>query len=150
LIAALARSARAQDAGRPRLTARINLFLLECSGETNSKTRAVQPSASSSSACRGGGVPLPPADAVPGGPAPEPVPPGTYLSAVIVLLADGQTTTGADPIEAAKMAADRGVRIYTVGIGTKEDEILRTEGWSMRVRLDEESPRTISFLTHGE
>ena len=40
------------------------------------------------------------------------------------------------------MAADRGVRVFTVGIGTKEGEILRTEGWSMRVRLDEESLKT--------
>ena len=63
---------------------------------------------------------------------------------------DGQATTGVDPIEAAKMAADRGVRIFTVGIGTKEGEILRTEGWSMRVRLDEESLKSISFLTRGE
>ncbi len=99
---------------------------------------------------RGGGVPLPAPDATPDGPAFKPVPPGSYPSAVIVLLTDGQTTTGVDPIEAAKMAADRGVRIYTVGIGTKEGEILRTEGWSMRVRLDEESLKTISFLTRGE
>ncbi len=98
---------------------------------------------------RGGGVPLPP-DAMPDGPVFKPVPPGSYPSAVIILLTDGQTTTGIDPIEAAKMAADRGVRIYTVGIGTKEGEILHTEGWSMRVRLDEESLKAISFLTRGE
>ena len=47
-----------------------------------------------------------------------PVPPGSYTSAAIILLTDGQRTTGADPLDAAKMAADRGVRIYTVGIGT--------------------------------
>lgn len=98
---------------------------------------------------RGGGIALAP-DAAPDGPAFKPVPPGSYPSAVIILLTDGQTTTGVDPLEAAKMAADRGVRIFTVGIGTKEGEILRTEGWSMRVRLDEESLKTISFLTRGE
>jgi len=98
---------------------------------------------------RGGGVPLPSKDA-PDGPAFKPVPPGSYPSAVIILLTDGQATTGVNPIEAAKMAADRGVRIYTVGIGTKEGEILRTEGWSMRVRLDEESLKTIATLTRGE
>ncbi len=100
---------------------------------------------------RGGGVALPTPDAMmPDGPAFKPVPPGSYPSAVVSLLTHGQTTTGVDPIDAAKMAADRGVRIYTVGIGTKEGEILRTEGWSMRVRLDEESLKTISFLTRGE
>ena len=98
---------------------------------------------------RGGGVPLAP-EAPPEGAAFKPVPPGSYTSAVIILLTDGQATTGIDPIEAAKLAADRGVRIYTVGIGTKEGEILRTEGWSMRVRLDEESLKAISSLTRGE
>ena len=78
------------------------------------------------------------------------MPPGSYSSAVIILLTDGQATTGVDPIEAARMAADRGVRVFTVGIGTKEGEILRTEGWSMRVRLDEESLKTIADLTRGE
>ena len=44
--------------------------------------------------------------------------PGSYTSAAIIMLTDGQRTTGPDPIDAAKMAADRGVRVYTVGIGT--------------------------------
>jgi Ca-activated chloride channel family protein len=80
----------------------------------------------------------------------KPVPPGSYGSAVIILLTDGQTTAGVDPIEGARMAAERGVRIFTVGIGTTDGEILRTEGWSMRVRLDEESLKTIANLTRGE
>jgi Ca-activated chloride channel family protein len=66
----------------------------------------------------------------------KPVPPGSYPSAAIILLTDGQRTTGPDSLEAAKMAADRGIRIYTVGIGTKEGETIGFEGWSMRVRLD--------------
>ena len=47
-----------------------------------------------------------------------PVAPGSYGSAAIILLTDGQRTTGVDTAEAAKMAADRGVRVYTVGVGT--------------------------------
>jgi Ca-activated chloride channel family protein len=69
---------------------------------------------------------------------------------VIILLTDGRTTTGPDPIEAARMAAERGVRVYTVGIGTKEGAVLATEGWSMRVRLDEEALKTIAATTRGE
>jgi Ca-activated chloride channel family protein len=80
----------------------------------------------------------------------KPVEPGSYASAAIILLTDGQTTTGPDPIEAARMAADRGVRVYTVGIGTAAGEIIGAEGWSMRVRLDEETLKTISTLTRGE
>jgi len=82
--------------------------------------------------------------------APKTVPPGSYTSAAIILLTDGQTTTGPNPIEAARMAADRGVRVFTVGIGTPNGEILGSEGWSMRVRLDEESLKTIANVTHGE
>jgi Ca-activated chloride channel family protein len=82
--------------------------------------------------------------------APKAVPPGSYTSAAIVLLTDGQTTTGPDPIEAARMAGDRGVPVYTVGIGTQGGEIIGAEGWSMRVRLDEESLKTIANLTRAE
>ena len=85
-------------------------------------------------------------------PRPEftPVAPGSYPSAAIILLTDGQRTTGPDPIEAAKMAADRGVRVYTVGVGTKEGETIGFEGWSMRVRLDEDTLKNIANMTHAD
>jgi Ca-activated chloride channel homolog len=79
-----------------------------------------------------------------------PAQPGSYGSAAIILLTDGQTTAGPDPIESAKMAAERGVRVYTVGIGTVGGEILGAEGWSMRVRLDEDALKTIANLTKAE
>jgi Ca-activated chloride channel family protein len=85
-----------------------------------------------------------------GPPAVKPVPPGSYSSAVIILLTDGQRTTGPDSIMAAKMAAERGVRVYTVGVGTPEGKIIGFEGWSMRVRLDEETLKGIANITHGE
>ncbi|HVE51707.1 MAG TPA: VWA domain-containing protein [Casimicrobiaceae bacterium] len=80
----------------------------------------------------------------------KPVPPGSYESAVIILLTDGQRTTGPDPLDAAKMAADRGVRVYTVGVGTPQGEVIGFEGWSMRVRLDEETLKQIAQITHAE
>ncbi|MET0961551.1 MAG: VWA domain-containing protein [Noviherbaspirillum sp.] len=80
----------------------------------------------------------------------KPVAPGSYSSAVIILLTDGQTTTGPDPIEAAKMAAERGVRVFTVGIGTVSGEILGEEGWSMRVRLDEDALKDIAKTTSAQ
>src|SRR5438128_11177330 len=80
----------------------------------------------------------------------KPVPPGSYTSAAIILLSDGQRTTGPDSIEAARMAADRGVRVFTVGIGTTSGENLGFEGWSMRVRLDEELLKAIANMTRGE
>jgi Ca-activated chloride channel family protein len=80
----------------------------------------------------------------------KPVPPGSFTSGAIILLTDGQSNVGPNPVEAARMAAERGVRVFTVGFGTAEGEILRFEGWSMRVRLDEETLRTIAELTQGE
>lgn len=80
----------------------------------------------------------------------KPVAPGSYTSAVIILLSDGRRTTGPDPLEAAKMAADRGVKVYTVGFGTKEGATIGFEGWSVFVRLDEETLQGIAQITRGE
>src|SRR5918992_2360305 len=83
-------------------------------------------------------------------PALKPVAPGSYTSAAIILLTDGQRTTGPDSLEAARMAADRGVRIFTVGFGTASGETIGFEGWSMRVRLDEETLKAIANVTRGQ
>jgi len=79
-----------------------------------------------------------------------PAAPGSYNSAAIIMLTDGQRTTGVDPLEAAQWAADRGVRVYTVGIGTAAGEIIGFEGWSMRVRLDEDTLKAVALRTAGE
>jgi Ca-activated chloride channel family protein len=79
-----------------------------------------------------------------------PVEPGSYSSAAIILLTDGQRTTGPDSMDAAKMSAERGIKIYTVGIGTKDGETIGFEGWSMRVRLDEETLKNIASATRAE
>ena len=80
-----------------------------------------------------------------------PVPPGSYASAAIVLLSDGRRTTGPDPLDAAKMAADRGVRVFTVGLGTPQGGMAGFEGgWSIYMRFDEETLRAIADVTRGE
>src|SRR5438874_2818321 len=80
----------------------------------------------------------------------KPVPPGSYNNAVIILLTDGQRTTGPDSLLAARLAAERGVRIFTVGVGTPEGKVVGFDGWSMHVRLDEETLRAIADPTRGE
>lgn len=79
----------------------------------------------------------------------SPVEPGSFTSAAIVLLTDGQPTTGPDPIEIARMAADRGVRVFTVGFGSQDGEIVGFRGRSMRVQLDEETLRQVAEVTRG-
>jgi Ca-activated chloride channel family protein len=79
-----------------------------------------------------------------------PVAPGSYEAAAIILLSDGRRTTGVDTLQAAKMAADRGVRIYVVGLGTQDGHLAESEGMAMYLKLDEPTLREVARLTDGE
>jgi Ca-activated chloride channel family protein len=83
-------------------------------------------------------------------PAHVPVPPGSYDSAVVILLTDGATTTGPDPIAAGQLAAEYGVRIFTVGFGTEQGEIVNYGGRAMRAQLDSKSLQNIAETTKGQ
>ena len=76
--------------------------------------------------------------------------PGSYDSAAIILLSDGRRTTGVDTLEAAKMAADRGVRIYVVGLGTVDGAHSGADGMAIYLRLDEPTLREVARMTGGE
>jgi len=78
-----------------------------------------------------------------------PVAPGSYRSAAILLLSDGRRTTGVDTLEAAKMAADRGVRIHVVGLGTVDGPV-GAEGLAIYMQLDEPTLREVARMTGGE
>ncbi len=82
-------------------------------------------------------------------PTPTPVPPGTHTSSVIVLLTDGENNISPDPLEAAQTAANQGVRIYTIGIGSSAGSILHIEGLTIRSRLNEELLQQIAQITAG-
>jgi Ca-activated chloride channel family protein len=82
-------------------------------------------------------------------PTPTPVPKGTYMPAVIVLLTDGENTQSPDPLAAAQAAADRGVRIYTIGIGSTTGITLQVNGFTVVTQLDEAMLQQISQLTDG-
>jgi len=82
-------------------------------------------------------------------PSPTPVPPGTFTPAVIVLLTDGENTVSPDPLEAAQLAVDRGVRVNTVGIGSPEGTTLHVEGFTVHTQLDEATLKQISDMTDG-
>jgi Ca-activated chloride channel family protein len=80
----------------------------------------------------------------------KPVPPGSNTSAVIVLLSDGRTNVGVEPLDAARLAADRGVRVFTVGFGTAEGGFVDFGGGWMRTALDEETLKAIAEITGGK
>lgn len=79
-----------------------------------------------------------------------PVPPGSYDSAAIILLSDGRRTTGVDTLQAAKMAADRGVRIHVVGLGTVDGHAAMGDGMAIYLQLDEPTLREVARMTGGE
>jgi Ca-activated chloride channel family protein len=79
-----------------------------------------------------------------------PVAPGSYDSAAIILLSDGRRTMGIDTLEAAKMAADRGVRIHVVGLGVVDGAASGADGMAIYLRLDEPTLREVARMTGGE
>lgn len=72
-----------------------------------------------------------------------------YSSAVIVLLTDGENTEPPDPLEIAQVAAEAGVRIYPVGIGSPEGSIIEVDGFSILTQLDETTLQQLASLTNG-
>ncbi len=79
-----------------------------------------------------------------------PVPRGSYSPAIIVLLSDGENNQFPPPLQIIDQVVDRGVRVYTVGLGSPEGIVLSNQGRSMRTRLDEVTLKKIAEQTDGE
>ncbi|HEX7490821.1 MAG TPA: VWA domain-containing protein [Candidatus Limnocylindrales bacterium] len=82
-------------------------------------------------------------------PTPTPVPSGTHASAVIVLLSDGENNENPDPATVAQAAANLGVRIYTVGIGSSAGTTVTVDGFQEFTQLDAPTLQNISSVTGG-
>jgi Ca-activated chloride channel family protein len=80
----------------------------------------------------------------------KPVPPGSNPNAAIILLTDGRRTIGPDPVQAARLAADRGVRVYTVGFGSAQGGPVAIEGYSIYMMFDEATLKSIAEITNAE
>jgi Ca-activated chloride channel family protein len=80
----------------------------------------------------------------------KPVAPGSNPNAAIILLTDGRRTIGPDPLDAARMAADRGVRVYTVGFGNAQGGPVAFEGYSIYMMFDEATLKSIAEITNAE
>lgn len=72
---------------------------------------------------------------------------GTFAPAIIVLLTDGENTDGPSPLEVVGQAVDRGVRVYTIGIGSPQSTTVQIGSSTLRARLDEDTLREIANLT---
>lgn len=82
--------------------------------------------------------------------APEPVEPGSNRNMAVILVSDGKPTLGPDPKQAAKLAGDLGIRVYTVGVGTAQGTTLKVDGMNLRVKLEEAALQEIAKATQAE
>lgn len=74
---------------------------------------------------------------------------GYYGGTAIVLLTDGENTSGPDPANLADLASAAGVKIYPIGLGSAEGTVLEKNGFSIATRLDEDSLKQIAEVTGG-
>ena len=81
--------------------------------------------------------------------APPPMPSGPLPPGIVVLLSDGQSNRGTPPLDAARIARDLHVKVYTIGVGTPEGTFLSIGGRSIWVRLDEETLRGMAEIASG-
>ena len=81
---------------------------------------------------------------------PAALPQGWYPSAVIVLLSDGENNQDPDPLAVSDLAADLGVRVYTIGVGSPEGVSLKLEGFTVVTRLDETTLQAVAENTGGQ
>lgn len=100
---------------------------------------------------------------------PTPVPKGAYAPDIIVLLTDGASNAGPLPLDAAQQAADRGVRVYTIGFGTADGGVMNCGsgfqgdpfggqfggglgfgGAGFRRGIDEDTLKQIAAMTDGK
>jgi Ca-activated chloride channel family protein len=72
-----------------------------------------------------------------------------YSTAVVVLLTDGENTENPEPLEIAQIAAEAGVRIYPIGIGSAEGAVLEIEGFNILTQLNEPGLQEIAKVTNG-
>jgi len=79
----------------------------------------------------------------------KPMPPGSYTAGTIILMSDGRQTTGPDALAAAKMAAERGVRVHTIGFGAAAGGMVDMDETSVFMRFDEEALKAIASVTEA-
>ncbi|HET8569136.1 MAG TPA: VWA domain-containing protein [Candidatus Limnocylindria bacterium] len=83
-------------------------------------------------------------------PTPRPLAPGQFAPASIVLLTDGENNVFPPPLSIVNEAVDRGIRVYTIGVGSPEGTILRIQGRQIRTRLDEATLKRVAEVTKAD
>ncbi len=74
---------------------------------------------------------------------------GYFGGTAVVLLSDGENTSGPDPVQVAEIVSTAGVKVYPVGLGSPEGTVLAVDGFQVATRLDEGLLREIARTTDG-
>jgi Ca-activated chloride channel family protein len=75
---------------------------------------------------------------------------GYHGSAAVILLTDGENTSGPDPLDVADIASGAGVRVYPIGLGKPEGTVLEIDGFQVATALDEPLLQEIASRTDGK
>jgi Ca-activated chloride channel family protein len=75
---------------------------------------------------------------------------GEFAPAIVVLLTDGENTDGPSPLEVVDSAIQRGVRVYTIGVGSPESSTVHVGGAPIQARLDESTLKELAQLTNAK
>lgn len=115
----------------------------------NSQIRSPQAGKTETTGVLGGSA-VAPSQSVPDPIAAEVIGPGSYESAIVILMTDGATTVGPDPRRAGQLAADLGVRVFTVAFGTDTGAKVSVNGRSINASVDEPTLRYIAEQTGAD
>lgn len=74
---------------------------------------------------------------------------GYYAGTAIVLLTDGENTSGPDPDNLAQLASAAGVKIYPIGLGSPQGTVIQMNGFSIATHLDEDALKGIAQDSGG-
>ena len=85
----------------------------------------------------------------------DPVEPGSLKTAIVILMTDGNTRIGPDPVEVARLAAEKGLRVYTIGFGSRSGAAPSVNdnfgfGGGMRASLNEAPLKQIADITRSK
>ncbi len=74
---------------------------------------------------------------------------GYFGSAAVIMLSDGENTSGPDPAQAAELVSTAGVKVYPIGLGSPAGSVLELDGYQVATALDEATLRQIAATTNG-
>jgi Ca-activated chloride channel family protein len=87
--------------------------------------------------------------AVPDPEQPAPPSPGYFPSASILVVSDGEDTGGPDPAAVAEVAANAGVKVSAIGVGTTDGTTITVDGYQVATALDEQRLSDLVTITGG-